>query len=89
MTFSCHSNLIVTVLSDVANPWQSLIATLFLNLKVSYLDATDSEVGNFELELDRHSRILLSLLCLDAGETELRPHHVLLATGELLDAPNH
>ena len=86
---SCHSNLIVTILSDVANPRQSLITTFFLNLKVSYLDATDCEVGNFELKLDRHSWILLSLLCFDTWETELCSHHVFFAPWELLDAPDH
>jgi len=66
-----------------------LIATLFLNFKVSHLNATDREVRYLELDLDWNSGILLSFFSLDRGEAKLSAHVVFLATGELLNAPDH
>jgi hypothetical protein len=66
-----------------------LIPALLLDLEVSYLDPRYREVGYLEFELNGNSRVLLSLLALDAGEAKLSSHHVLLAARELLDAPYH
>ena len=66
-----------------------MIAALLLDLEVSYLDPRYREVGNLEFELNGDSRVLLSLLALDAREAKLSSHHVLLAARELLDTPYH
>ena len=61
---SLHADLIVTILSNVAHPWKSLIARLFNDLEVPDLDSADREVGNFELDLDRDTAVLLALFSL-------------------------
>lgn len=66
-----------------------MIATLFLDFKVTHLDATDREVRYLELDLDWNSGILLPFFSFDRGEAKLSAHVVFLATGELLNAPDH
>ena len=82
---SLHADLIVAILSYVAHPWKSLIARLFNDLKVPDLHPADREVGNFELDLDRDTAVLLALLGLDRREPEASAHHEFFATRELLD----
>ena len=88
-TPSCHANLVIAVLSDVPHPRQGLVPALLDNLQVAYLDSGHREVGNLKPQLDRHRLVLLTLLVLDAGEAELRPHVELFAAGKLFDHPNH
>ena len=47
--FSRCSNLKISILSDVANPWESLISALFNDLKISDLNATDREIRYLKL----------------------------------------
>jgi hypothetical protein len=58
---SLHANLIITILSDVADPRKSLVAALLDNLEVAHLHARNCEVRDLELDLDWDSTVLLSL----------------------------
>lgn len=86
---SLHSYLVVSVLGNVSNPRQGLVATLLHDLEVSHLDATDGEVGDLKLELDRNVGVFLPLLVLNRWEPKCGSHHVLFPPRELLDAPDH
>ena len=84
-----HSQLVISIGSNISNPRQRLVATLFNNLEITYLNATNGKVWNLKLELNWDILVFLSLLVLNRWEAERSPHHVLLPAWELLDAPNH
>ena len=86
---SSHPNLVITILSDVPNPWKGLVSAFLLDLEVSHLNTAYCKVWDFELDLNWHSRILLSLFCVNTWEAKLSSHYVLLPSWELLYAPDH
>ena len=86
---SIHSNLVITVLSNVTNPWKCLISAFLHNLKVPNLNTTHSEIWDFKFYLDRNLWIFLSGFVLDGRKTKLGSHQKLFSTWELFDAPNH
>jgi len=53
-----HSNLVLSILSNVSDPWKSLIPAFFNNLQVSDLDSTHCEIRDLKL----HSYCLLKLV---------------------------
>lgn len=83
---SLGPELVISVLSDVTDPWQGLVAALLDDLQVAHLDARGSEVG--DLELDADWGLALLVLCLHAGQAEVGSHQVFLATREGLDGPH-
>jgi len=50
---SVCSQLVVTVLRDITDPGQGLIAALLDDLQISHLNAGRSEIWDLELDLDR------------------------------------
>ena len=64
MKCSVHTDLVLTILGDVAHPWESLVSTLLHDLEVADLHARHREVWNLKFDLDWHSAVFLSLdLC--------------------------
>jgi len=89
MKESCHPDLIVSILSNVSYPWKGLISALLNDFKIPYLDTTHCEIGDFELNLNRNSRVFLSFFSFNTRETELCSHKILFPSLELFYAPYH
>ena len=86
---SVHSNLVISVLSDVANPWQGLVSALFYDFKISHLYSTHCKVWNLELDLNGYFLIIFSCFVLNGWESETRSHQELFTSRELLYTPYH
>ena len=86
-SLSLHSNLIISILSQVLHPWRGLVPTPVNNLQIPNLESRHCEKGNFELYVDRHFLVVVSLGRLDCGQLELCIQHVLLVPGKLLNGP--
>lgn len=54
-----RSELIISILCDVAYPWESLVSTLFNDLQISHLYARYSEVRNLKFNMDRGPALTL------------------------------
>lgn len=86
---SVHSNLIVSILSNVAYPWQCLIATLFNNFEITNLNTTDCEVRYFKFYLNRNFLVVFTFLIFNRRKSKLSSHHKFFPSWKLLDNPNH
>ena len=76
-------------MSNVSNPWKSLIATFLHNLKISHLDSTYWKIRDFKFDLNWNFQILISLFILNGGKSKRCSHQVFFAPFELFDYPNH
>mmetsp|Transcript_6541 Transcript_6541/g.12955 ORF Transcript_6541/g.12955 Transcript_6541/m.12955 type:complete len:393 (-) Transcript_6541:127-1305(-) len=65
-----------------------MVATLLCDLKISHLDARNSEVRNFKLHADGLLQSSVTLFGCHTRQTKVGSHHVLLLPSELLDLPN-
>lgn len=67
------AQLIVTVLGNITNPGQRLVAALLNDLQITHLYARRGKVGNFEAHL--YGRFALSvILAFHAGQAEVGTH---------------
>ena len=69
-------DLIVTRLSNVPDPGESLVSRLLDDLEVPYLDAWGGEIG--DLVLHFNGRLTVDGLRFDGGEAETGSHQVFL-----------
>ena len=86
---SVHSNLVVSILCDVAHPWQRLVSALFYDFKISHLNSTHSKVRDLELDLNGYFLIIFSCFVLNWRESETRSHQELFTSWELFYTPYH
>lgn len=69
--------MVVTVLGEVPDPGESLVAALVDYLQISDLESRDREVGDFELDVDGVLLVFVAVGRFDCGQLELSIHHVL------------
>mmetsp|Transcript_7224 Transcript_7224/g.9802 ORF Transcript_7224/g.9802 Transcript_7224/m.9802 type:complete len:224 (-) Transcript_7224:894-1565(-) len=101
LAFLSHSQLVVSISSDISHPRQGLVSTPFNNLEVTNLYATNSKIWNLKLDgygslpgvFTRVVSLLLaatvSFTGTDGWQSKVSPHEIFSSTVKLLDVPNN
>lgn len=86
---SRHSDLVIAVLSNIANPRKRMVSTLFLNFEITYLESTNCIIWNFEIHWDWKSLEFFSIWWNNGRQSESSSHHILSLARESLKTPSH
>ena len=83
-----HSNVVVTIYSDIFHIRESLVSSLLLDLQVSNLDATDSEGRDVEFDTDWFLQVFLTIVVSNGRDKELESKVDFSLSREVLNIPN-
>ena len=66
-----------------------MVSALLNDLEISHLNTGHGEIRNLKFNLNRDTKIVISLFILDCWETKRGTHVEFFSAWELLDYPNH
>ena len=86
-SFSLHSNLIVSIFSQIFYPWTCLVTTSIDDLQVPNLESWHCKEWNLKLYIDWHFLVIVSFWWFNCWKLEFCVQNVLFVSCKLFDCP--